>query len=91
MIVASVSNQNFEGRVIGCSWLKPKHRRIFKQVKPCLENMVKKKNYDLKISLVYGKLRISAGKKPEYAEIESNTASSWINGAKEIIRNYEKE
>ena len=53
--------------------------------------MVKKKNYDLKISLVYGKLRISAGKKPEYAEIESNTASSWINGAKEIIRNYEKE
>ena len=62
MKTASVSNQNFEGRVIGCSWLKPKQKKTFKQVRPCLENLIKNKDYDLKIYKSYGQeLRIAAG------------------------------
>ena len=88
---ASVSNQNFEGRVIGCSWLKPKQKKTFKQVRPCLENLVKNKDYDLKIYKSYGQeLRIAAGEKPAYSVIESNNPAIWINRAKEIIENFEK-
>ncbi len=92
MKVDSVSNQIFQGRVIGCSWLKPKQRKVFKQVKPCLEKLVKNRDYNLKLYRSYGgELRISAGKKPEYAIIDSDNPGIWINRAKEIIEGFEKE
>lgn len=91
MRVISVSNQNFEGRVIGCSWLKPKQRKVFKQVKPCLENMVKNKNYDLNIYSSYGKMRIGIWKYPDYIEPESDSTGAWISGVKELINGFEKD
>ena len=92
MKVSSVSNQDFKGRVIGCSYLKPKQRKIFKQVKSCLNNLVKKKDFDLKLYMSYGgELRVSAGKRPEYTVIDSNNPAVWINRAKEIIQEFEKE
>ena len=92
MKVDSVSSQILQGRVIGYSWFKPKEKKVFKQVKPCLEKLVKNKNYDLKLYKSYGKeLRISAGKKPEYAVIDSNNPAIWISRAKEIIEGFEKE
>ena len=90
MKTASVSSQRFEGRVIGCSWFKPKQRKIFKQVRPCLEKMVKNRNYDLKIYKFYGKLRIGIWKHPDYIEPETDTCGSWISGAKEVINSFER-
>ena len=92
MKVGSVSNQIFQGRVIGYSWFKPKQRKVFKQVRPCLENLVKNRDYDLKFYMSYGReLRVSAGKRPEYTVIDSNNPAVWINRAKEIIQGFEKE
>ena len=86
-----VSNQNFEGRVIGCSWLKPKQRKIFQQVRPCLENMVKNKDFDLKIYKSYGMLRIGIWKHPDYVEPESDTCGTWISSAKELISAFKRD
>ena len=83
---------SFQGKVIGCSWFKPKQRKVFNQVRPCLENLVKNKNYNLKLYKSYGgELRISAGKKPEYAVIDSSNPSIWINRAREVIEGFERE
>jgi hypothetical protein len=90
MRINPVTNQGFKGRVIGCAWIKPQQRKVFKQVKPCLENLVKKKDYNLKISYPWGEeLRISVEKNPRYMVIESNHPDIWISRAKEIIKNYE--
>ena len=91
MKTTSVSTQAFNGRVIGCSCFRPKQRNIFKQVRPCLENMVKNKNYDLKIYTSFGTLRIGIWKHSEYIEPESNTCGAWISCAKEVISSYEKD
>ncbi len=91
MKTTSVSAQNFDGRVIGCSWLKSEQKKVFKQVRPCLENLVKNKDYDLKIYKSYGnELRISAGKIPSYTVISSNNPAVWISRAKEIIKDFEQ-
>jgi len=91
MRIDSISNQNFQGRVIGYSWFKPKQRKVFKQVRPCLEKLVKNKDYDLKFYMSYGgELRVAAGKRPEYAEIDSNKPAVWINRAKEVIKGFEQ-
>lgn len=87
MKINKISNQNFQGRVIGCSHLKPKQKEVFRQVIPCLENMIKDKNYDLFINLSYGnELRISTGKIPAYSVIDSNSPAIWIDRAKNIIK-----
>ena len=91
MKVNIISDQNIKGRVIGCSWLKPKEKKVFSQVRPCLENLVKNKDYDLKIYKSYGnELRISAGKIPSYTVISSNNPAVWISRAKEIIKDFEQ-
>ena len=91
MTVEPVSSQNFQGRVIGCSWFKTKHKNIFKQVKPCLEKMVKNKDYDLQIYSSYGKLRIGIWKYPDYIEPEANSDGAWISGVKELINGFEND
>ena len=89
MQVIPVSNQSFEGRVIGCSWFKPKEKKIFKQIRPCLENMVKNKDFDLKIYKSYGnELRICTTKQPEYAVVDSNNPAIWIDRAKDVIKGF---
>ena len=86
MEINRISSQNLQGRVIGCSRLKPKHRKVFRQVLPCLENMIKNKDYDLFINLSYGdELRISTGKIPAYSVVESNSPAIWISRTKDII------
>ena len=91
MKTTSVSNQVFEGRVIGCSWLKPKQRKVFKQARPCLENLVRNKDFDLKIYKSYGKLRIGIWKHSDYVEPETDTSGTWISSAKELINGFEKD
>ncbi len=86
MQITPVSNQNFNGRVIGCSWLKPKQKKVFKQVYPCLQKMVKGKDFDLKIYKSYGgEIRICTTKQPEYSVVDSNNPAIWIDRAKEVI------
>lgn len=91
MKTTSVSNQKFEGRVIGYSWFKPKERRVFKHARPCLENLVKNKDFDIKIYKSYGKLRIGIWKHPDYVEPETNTSGSWISSAKELISAFDRD
>jgi len=91
MKTTSVSYQNFEGRVIGCSWFKPKERRVFKQARPCLENLVKNKDFDLRIYKSYGKLRIGIWKRSDYIEPEADTSGTWISCAKELISAFERD
>ena len=91
MNVIPVSNQSFDGRIIGCLRLTPEQRKIFRQVRPCWENLVKNKDYDLKLYMSYGReLRITTGKIPEYEVINSNNPDMWINRAKEIVKSYKK-
>ena len=88
MTINTVSNQNFKGRVIGCSWLKPRQKKVFNQVLPCLEKMVQDKDFDLKIYKSYGsELRMCTTKQPAYVVVNSNNPEIWINRAKEVIEN----
>ena len=91
MRTTPVCGQSFEGRVIGCSLLKQKHRKIFKQARPCLEKMVRNKDYDLKIYTSYGKLRIGIWKHPDYIEPEADTCGTWISGTKQLINSFERD
>ena len=92
MKTTSVSNQSFDGRVIGYSWFKPKERKVFKQARPCLENLVKNKDFDLKIYKSYGgKLRIGIWKHSDYVEPEADTSGTWISCAKELISAFERD
>lgn len=86
MEINPVSAQMFKGRIVGCSWLTTKQRKVFNQVRPCLENMVKNKDFDLKIYKSYGsEIRICTTKYPEYSVVDSNNPAIWINRAKEVI------
>ena len=89
MKIDTISGQNFQGKVVGCKWFNQKQRKAFKQVRPCLENIMKNKDYDLKIYLFWGKLRISDGKNPEYAEINSHNPDIWISTVKKFINAHE--
>ena len=92
MRINPLQTPNFEGRLIGCSWLKPKQRKVFSQVRPCVEKMIKNKDVDVRIYLSYGnELRMSAGKKPAYTVIESDNPEIWINRAKEVIEGFEHD
>ena len=92
MRVYEISNQIFQGKVIGCSCLKPNQRKVFSQIRPCLEKLVKNEDCDLRIYLSYGnELRVSAGKVPEYAIINSNNPEIWITRSREIINDYKNK
>ena len=92
MRAEAISNQNIQGKVVGCSRFKPKQRKVFQQVRPCLENLIKNKDFDLRIYFAYGgELRVSAGDNPVYAVINSNHPDIWINRSKEIISNFEQK
>lgn len=57
-----------------------------------MENLIKKKDYDLKIKFCWGKeLRIYVPKNTEYMEIESNHPDIWIARAKDVIKSYENQ